>query len=77
MAIYTFVCVVGSDVVDGGPEREFNDLNDARAEARALLGKLAAHALSTRDVDMVSVEIFDTAKNPIAELLLTFEDIPK
>lgn len=77
MGIYTFVCVVGTDVVDGGPERVFEHAGDARAEARALLGKLAAHALSTRDVDMISVEIFDARKAPVSELRLTFEDIPK
>ena len=74
---FSFVCMVGTDVVDGGSQREFANLEDARSEARALLGRLAAHALSTRDVDMIAVEIFDDQRTPVAELRLTFEDIPK
>lgn len=77
MARYEFACVVGTDVVETGQAREFDNLKDARTEARKLLGKLGSHVLQTRDVDMVSVEIFDDAKAPISELRLVFEDIPK
>lgn len=77
MARYEFACVVGTDVVEAGQVREFESVNDARAEARALLGRLASQVLQTRDVDMVSVEIFDEDKTPISEFRLIFEDISK
>lgn len=77
MARYEFACVVGTEVVETGEAREFGHVEDARAEARALLGTLAAQVLRTRDIDMISVEIFDEVKAPIVELRLVFEEIPK
>lgn len=77
MARYEFACVVGTDVVETGQVREFDHVDDARTEARALLGSLAAQVLKTREVDMISVEIFDGSKAPISELRLVFEEIPK
>jgi hypothetical protein len=77
MQRYEFASVVGTEVVETGQLREFDDIDDARAQARAMLGRLAADVLQSRDVDMVSVEIFDSAKAPITELRLVFEEIPK
>lgn len=74
---YTFTCVVGTDVIDTGPARDFASVDNARSEARTLLGKLATNALNSRDVDMVSVEIYAEDKIPIAELRLLFEEITK
>jgi hypothetical protein len=77
MASFEFACVVGTDVVESGKLREFDDVDDARVHARVLLGRLAADVLQTRDVDMVSVEIFNETKTPVSELRLMFEEIPK
>lgn len=77
MQRYEFAFVVGTEVVKTGQLREFDNIYVARSQPRALLGRLAADVLQSRDVDMVSVEIFDTAKAPITELRLVFEEIPK
>lgn len=77
MARFEFACVVGTDVVESGQVRDFENVDAARTEARALLGTLAAEVLQAREVDMISVEIFDEVKAPISELRLVFEEIPK
>jgi hypothetical protein len=60
-------------------ERTFEFANDLEAaeEARKALAEMALDGLPGEPMNMLSVEVFDEARQPIVEVRLTLETIPK
>lgn len=56
---------------------EFPSLDDAKREARLALGEMACEGLPEAPLNMISVELFDENRIPIAEFRLLLEEIPK
>ena len=71
------------EVMDGSGESpvsmtiEFESEEEALREAHVALAEMARDGLPKEPVNMMSVELFDDRRCPIAELRLTFEVIPK
>lgn len=61
------------------PERTYEFANDveAIAEARRALAEMALDGLPKEPMNMLSVEVFDEKRQPIMEVRLTLETIPK
>jgi hypothetical protein len=56
---------------------EFPSLEDAKKEARLALAEMACEGLPEAPLNMISVELFDENRVPIAEFRLLLEEIPK
>ncbi|WP_064695931.1 DUF6894 family protein [Rhizobium aegyptiacum] len=56
---------------------EFESVEAAKAEARRVLAEMAAEGLPTAPLNMLSVELFDESRKPIAEIRLVLEEIAK
>jgi len=77
MPLYRFTAVVDTEVAETETAKSFPSLGAARDVARAALGRIAAERLSRRDIEMISIEIFDEAEVPLTELRLEFREIAK
>nr|WP_210282997.1 hypothetical protein [Rhizobium sp. BK049] len=56
---------------------EFESVEAAKAEARRVLAEMAAEGLPTAPLNMLSVELFDESRKPLAEIRLILEEIAK
>ncbi|TCR97879.1 hypothetical protein EV281_11098 [Rhizobium sp. BK418] len=56
---------------------EFPSLDDAKREARLALAQMACDGLPEAPLNMISVELFDEDRVPIAEFRLLLEEISK
>ena len=56
---------------------EFASIKAAKAEARRVLAEMAAEGLPAEPLNMLSVELFDESRRPLAEIRLILEEIPK
>ncbi|WP_348270866.1 hypothetical protein [Rhizobium sp. Root1220] len=56
---------------------DFADQEEAIRQAHVALAEMARDGLPKEPVNMMSVEVFNEHKQPITELRLTFEVIPK
>jgi len=56
---------------------EFPSLEEAKKEARLALAEMACEGLPEAPLNMISVELFDENRVPIAEFRLLLEEIPK
>jgi hypothetical protein len=60
-------------------ERSYEFENDAHAveEGRKALAEMALDGLPGEPLNILSVEVFDAAREPIVEIRLTLEFVPK
>jgi hypothetical protein len=56
---------------------DFDDVDAAKAEARAILAQMATGGLPSPPLEMISVGLFDEHHRPIFEIRLIVEEIPK
>ncbi|MBX5165057.1 MULTISPECIES: DUF6894 family protein [unclassified Rhizobium] len=56
---------------------EFASIEAAKAEARRVLAEMAAEGLPSEPLNMLSVELFDESRRPLAEIRLILEEIAK
>nr|WP_205923406.1 hypothetical protein [Rhizobium leguminosarum] len=56
---------------------DFDSIEAAKAEARRVLAEMAAEGLPTAPLNMMSVELFDESRRPLAEIRLILEEIAK
>ncbi|ANP86536.1 DUF6894 family protein [Rhizobium leguminosarum] len=56
---------------------DFDSVEAAKAEARRVLAEMAAEGLPTAPLNMMSVELFDESRRPLAEIRLILEEISK
>ncbi|OWV70164.1 hypothetical protein ATY77_19180 [Rhizobium sp. R634] len=56
---------------------EFESIEVAKAEARRVLAEMAAEGLPAPPLNMLSVELFDDSRSPLAEIRLILEEIAK
>ncbi|MBW9054591.1 DUF6894 family protein [Rhizobium mesosinicum] len=56
---------------------EFSSLDDAKREAKLALAQMACDGLPEAPLNMISVELFDEDRAPIAEFRLLLEEISK
>jgi hypothetical protein len=76
MTTFQFTAVSGT-YVKSQVSADFETLDDARREARGMLTALASERLAVDPCEMFSVEIFDDAAKPLAELRLLYQEIEK
>ncbi|PCK83641.1 hypothetical protein CPT32_28050 [Rhizobium sophoriradicis] len=65
----------GAGVTETG--YEFETVEAAKAEARRVLAEMAAEGLPAAPLNMLSVELFDESRRPLAEIRLILEEIAK
>ncbi|MCJ9695259.1 hypothetical protein MOV76_27110 [Rhizobium sp. PRIMUS64] len=56
---------------------DFDSIEAAKTEARRVLAEMAAEGLPTAPLNMMSVELFDENRRPLAEIRLILEEIAK
>lgn len=56
---------------------DFESIEAAKAEARRVLAEMATEGLPAAPLNMMSVELFDESRKPLAEIRLILEEIAK
>lgn len=76
MSTFSFSAVVGTAVVAELHPLQSTSLEQAKQEGRFILAQLAMEHVPTGQ-DMISVELFNGTRKPLAELRLSYQVIEK
>lgn len=77
MPSFILTATVDTAVVRDRDIFDFPTLDFARVEARHLLARLVAERLPLGEWEMISIEIYDEALNPLTELRVSMQEIEK
>lgn len=71
--IFSIVDQSGSAPVE--MEYEFPDIESAKAEAKSVLGEMAADGLPNIHENLIGIKVFDLGRNLVVEYSLTLKEI--
>jgi hypothetical protein len=77
MPLFHFTTLGADGTVTPQIPYECVDREDAKEKARDLLSRLAATGVPNDSLNMLSVEIYDEGHQPLHEIRLVLEEIPK
>lgn len=77
MPVFLFTTLGADGTVTPDIPQECSDVEDAKERAHELLARLAANGLPDDPLSMLSVEIYDAENQPVHEIRLVLEEIPK